>query len=61
MVMGTLGLLNAAFSALSADESVWGDLLRYLRYALAGIVAMFLGPLLFVRLGLAETAPKGRG
>lgn len=61
MVMGTLGLLDAAFSALSADGSVWGDLLRYLRYALAGIVAMFLGPLLFVRLGLAETAPKGRG
>jgi membrane-associated phospholipid phosphatase len=53
LILGTLILLDGAFAAISADTSVWGHLLRYLRYAAAGIAGVFLGPLLFVKLGLA--------
>jgi len=58
MVMGTLFLLDKVFELISGDFSLLGYVLRYIRYTIAGVVAMFLGPLLFVRLGLAETIPK---
>jgi membrane-associated phospholipid phosphatase len=58
MVMGTLVLLDAGFAAMSADSSPLGNLLRFIRYAVAGIVGIFIGPLLFVKLGLAERIPK---
>jgi membrane-associated phospholipid phosphatase len=54
LVMGTLLLLDGPFEAVSTDHSTAGYLLRYLRYALAGIAGILLGPILFVRLGLAE-------
>jgi hypothetical protein len=57
LVMGTLLLLDGVFAALSDDGSVLGILLRYLRYALAGIAGMFVGPLVFVKLGWAERVP----
>jgi membrane-associated phospholipid phosphatase len=57
LVMGTLLLLDGAFAAVSTDYSVLGYLLRYIRYALAGIAVVLLGPFLFVRLGLAERFP----
>ena len=58
MVIGTLYLLDTVFGLISGDFALPGYLLRYIRYVVAGIVAMFLAPLLFVRLGLAETIPK---
>ncbi len=58
LVMGTLILLDEAFGAVSADSSVLGHLLRYIRYAVAATAGIFLGPLLFVRLGLAERHRK---
>ncbi|RJP74049.1 MAG: phosphatase PAP2 family protein [Candidatus Abyssobacteria bacterium SURF_17] len=58
MVIGTLLLLDKAFTLISTDYSLLGYALRYIRYTIAGIVAMFLAPVLFVRLGLAETIPK---
>lgn len=50
IVAGTLVLLDVAFAALAADATPLGDLLRYLRYAAAGIAALLLAPLLFTRL-----------
>jgi hypothetical protein len=57
LVMGTLVLLDEAFAAASSDYSLLGYFLRYIRYALAGVAGMFLGPLLFVKLGLAQKTP----
>ncbi len=61
LVMGTLLLLDNAFEAVSTDYSILGYLLRYLRYSLAGIAGILLGPILFVRLGLAERFPVDSG
>jgi len=54
LVLGTLRILDAAFDAVSDDFTAWGFVLRYVRYALAGIAGLYLGPLLFVKLGWAE-------
>jgi membrane-associated phospholipid phosphatase len=54
MVIGTLFVLDELFAALADDVSPLGHILRYARYIAAGIVAMWLAPLAFTRLGLAE-------
>jgi membrane-associated phospholipid phosphatase len=59
LVLGTLLALDALFAAIRDDASPLGDLLRYVRYASTGLVAMFVAPLLFVRLGLGERSPPG--
>jgi membrane-associated phospholipid phosphatase len=56
MVIGALVLLDPLFAALADDYSVPGYLLRYLRYTAAGFAGIYLAPLLFVKLGLAERA-----
>jgi membrane-associated phospholipid phosphatase len=61
LVMGTLLLLDVAFAALSTDSSLLGNLLRFIRYTAAGFAGLFLGPLLFVKLGLAERIPRRGG
>lgn len=53
MVIGTLVLLDGAFGALSDDASLLGALLRFVRYATAGVVGTFIAPLGFVKMGLA--------
>ena len=58
MVIGTLLLLDKAFGLISGDSALLEYVLQYIRYCIAGIVAMFLGPLLFAKLKLAETIPK---
>ena len=58
MVIGTLLVLDAAFGALSDDASLLGGLLRFVRYAAAGIVGMFIAPLVFVKMGLAARLAK---
>ena len=57
LVMSTLLLLDGVFEAVSSDYSVSGYLLRYIRYAVAGVAGILLGSILFVRLGLAERLP----
>jgi len=57
LIMGTLLILDGAFEAVGTDYSVSGYLLRYIRYALAGIAGILLGPILFVKLGLAGRLP----
>jgi membrane-associated phospholipid phosphatase len=57
LVMSTLLLLDPAFGLLASDASLAGQALRYLRYALAAVAGILLGPFLFVRLGLAEATP----
>ena len=59
LILGTLLILDEGFGAVSGDSSPLGYLLRYIRYTIAGIVATLLGPLLFVKLGLAERIPRG--
>ena len=55
LVLCTLLFLDTAFTLLSNDASTTGHLLKYLRYAIAGVVATFIAPVVFTRLGLAET------
>jgi len=54
-VASTLILLDHAFSLISRDDSILGNLLRYVRYAAAAIAGVLGGPYLFVRFGLAGT------
>lgn len=54
MVIGTLFLLDELFALLAEDSSALGHVLRYARYITAGMVAIWLAPLTFTRLGLAE-------
>jgi membrane-associated phospholipid phosphatase len=54
LVIGTLVLLDGIFAALADDYSTLGYLLRYVRYALAALAGLYLAPLLFVKLGLAQ-------
>ncbi len=60
LVIGTLLLLDEAFGIVASDSSLLGNALRYVRYAIAAIAGTFLGPFLFVRLGLAETTSTSR-
>jgi membrane-associated phospholipid phosphatase len=53
LVIATLALLDGLFEALASDTSLLGMLLRYVRYAMAGIAGLLLAPFLFVRFGLA--------
>lgn len=54
MVIGTLLVLDELFALLADDSSLLGHVLQYARYVAAGIVALWLAPLVFTRLGLAE-------
>jgi membrane-associated phospholipid phosphatase len=54
LVLGPLALLDRPFAAIAADATPLGDALRYLRYAVASLAGLFVAPLLWVRLGLAE-------
>ncbi len=54
MVIGTLYLLDELFALLADDWSLLGHVLQYARYMTAGIVAMWIAPLTFTRLGLAD-------
>jgi membrane-associated phospholipid phosphatase len=47
--------LGILFSLLAAEETLPGYILRYIRYSLIGAWISMLGPLLFIRLGLAES------
>jgi membrane-associated phospholipid phosphatase len=55
LVLATLDLLDVAFAAVAADATPLGDLLRYVRYAAAGVVALLAAPFLFVKLGWGES------
>jgi membrane-associated phospholipid phosphatase len=59
MVIFTLLLLGKAFAMMSDDFSVPGYVFQYIRYTAAGVVSIFLAPLLFTKLGLADTYPMG--
>lgn len=54
-VIGTLVVLDEAFALAAPETSLVGNLLRYLRYALAGFAGMFVAPFLFVTTGLGRT------
>jgi membrane-associated phospholipid phosphatase len=55
MVLVSLVLLDKVFRAITDDFSVLGYLLQYIRYIIAGVINMFVAPLFFTKLGLAET------
>jgi membrane-associated phospholipid phosphatase len=57
MVLGALLLLELLFRTIAADFSVLGYLFQYIRYTIAGFVSIFVAPLFFTKIGLAETNP----
>ena len=56
MVLVSLVLLDKVFGAIADDFSVLGYLLQYIRYVIAGVINIFVAPLFFTKLGLAETS-----
>jgi membrane-associated phospholipid phosphatase len=60
MVLGSLLILDKLFGAIADDYSVFGYMLQYVRYIIAAIVNIFVAPLFFTRIGLAEPNPDGR-
>jgi membrane-associated phospholipid phosphatase len=54
MVLAAVILLDKVFSAIAGDYSVMGYMLQYVRYVIAGVVNIFVAPLLFTKIGLAE-------
>jgi hypothetical protein len=54
MVLVSLVLLDKVFRAIADDFSVLGYLLLYVRYVIAGVINIFVAPLFFTKLGLAE-------
>jgi len=50
--------LDVLFGLLSPEESLLGYTLRYVRYGLIGVWISALGPIVFIRLGLAEYKTK---
>jgi membrane-associated phospholipid phosphatase len=59
MVILTLLLLGRVFATMSDNFSMPGYLLQYIRYTVAGAVSIYLAPLLFTKMRLAETYPIG--
>jgi membrane-associated phospholipid phosphatase len=55
LVLIYLGL-DIAFSTVAADESIFGYVLRYIRYALATFWVTFGAPWVFIKTRLAESA-----
>jgi len=54
MVILTLELLGKANASLADNFSVAGYVLQYLRYTTAGVVSIFVAPLVFTAIGLAR-------
>ena len=59
LVVFTLVFLSLAFRDLSARLPWFGLVLQYARFTAAGVVNIFLAPLLFTRMGLAKSTPAG--
>ena len=59
MVLVALLLLDKVFGAIADDFSALGYMLQYIRYAIAGLVSIFVAPLLFTKIGLAEPNSMG--
>lgn len=54
MVIATLLVLSAVFGMIADRLSMAWNLFEYLRMSAAGFVAIFVAPLVFTRMGLAE-------
>lgn len=59
MVLVALLVLDKVFRAIAGDFSVLGYMLQYIRYTIAGVISIFVAPLLFTKLRLAETNTMG--
>lgn len=63
-VLGMIGMLviyyalDVLFSLITADETLTGYILRYIRYATVTIWVTFLSPWIFLRIRLAEREPQ---
>lgn len=57
LVIATLSLFGMLTSAVGAISPQLGYVSEYVRYTAAGVVSIFLAPLLFTRIGLAGRAP----
>lgn len=54
LIMGVMLGLDMAFEIISGDDSLLGYALRYVRYSMVGLTAIFIAPLIFTKLKLAE-------
>jgi hypothetical protein len=52
--------LGAVFDLVTADETLLSYILRYIRYSLIGVWISAVGPLVFIRLGLAENSKASK-
>jgi hypothetical protein len=59
MVISVLLIFDKVLGAMADKFDMLGYALQYLRYAVAGIVGIFLAPLIFSKMKLAETQPAG--
>ena len=59
LVVFTLIVFDTVFGLMVDRSSLFWNLFEYLRYTATGFVAFFLAPLLFTRMGLAESKPAG--
>jgi hypothetical protein len=59
IVLFVLLFLDRVFGTIAGKASPLGYMLQYLRYALTGIAGIFLAPLVFTKLKLAERYPAG--
>jgi membrane-associated phospholipid phosphatase len=57
MVLATLFLLEELSKTIAGDYTIVGYLMQYVRYMIAGVVNILVAPLVFTRMGLAETYP----
>jgi len=55
MVLVALFLLDKVFRAIADDFSALGYMLEFVRYIIAGVVSIFVAPLVFTKMRLAET------
>jgi len=59
LVIGTVELLGLAAHKTAGDFSIAGYLFQYVRYTAAGLVNIFVAPLIFTAIGLASRAERG--
>lgn len=52
--IGMMLALDYAFEIISGDDSLLGYALRYVRYSMVGLTAIFIAPFIFTKLKLAE-------
>ena len=54
LTLAMMIILDKVFELISGDASLLGFLLRYIRYSMVGLTAIFIAPFVFTKIKLAE-------